>query len=67
MLNAYKKIELIGTSTESFAVAAQGAVEKAAKSLHGMHWFEVTEMRGKIDGGKIVEFQVALKIGMKLD
>ena len=67
MSNAYKKIEVIGTSTESFAKAASSAVEKAAKSLHGLHWFEVTEMRGRIEDGKISEYQVALKLGLKLD
>ena len=67
MSNAYKKIEVIGTSSESFAKAASGAVEKAAQSLHGLYWFEVSEMRGKISDGKISEYQVALKLGMKLD
>ena len=32
-----------------------------------MNWFEVTEMRGRIDGGKIVEYQVAMKVGLKID
>jgi flavin-binding protein dodecin len=67
MTNVYKKIELVGTSPESFAKASQAAVNKAAESLHGMNWFEVTEMRGRIDGGKIVEYQVAMKVGLKID
>ena len=67
MSNVYKKIEIIGTSGESFAKAAQIAVEKAGQSLHGLDWFEVTEMRGRIQDGKIAEFQVALKVGLKLD
>lgn len=67
MSNVYKKIELIGTSSESFAKASQSAIEKASSSLHGIHWFEVTEMRGRVENGKIAEFQVALKVGVKLD
>jgi len=67
MSNIYKKIELVGTSSESFAKASQAAVNKAAESLHGMNWFEVSEMRGRIEDGKIVEFQVAMKVGLKLD
>ena len=67
MSTVYKKIEVVGTSSKSFASAAETAVEKAAESLHGLNWFEVTEMRGRIDGGKIVEFQVAMRIGLKLD
>jgi len=67
MTNVYKKIEIVGTSPDSFAKASQVAIDKASESLHGMNWFEVTEMRGRIDGGKIVEFQVAMKVGLKLD
>jgi len=67
MSNVYKKIEVIGTSDQSFAKAAQAAVERASKTLHGLNWFEVTEMRGKIDDGKITEFQVSMQLGLKLD
>ena len=67
MSNTYKKIEIVGTSPESFAKAAAGAVEKASQSLHGLQWFEVGELRGKIDNGKISEYQVTLKVGLKLD
>jgi flavin-binding protein dodecin len=67
MTNIYKKIELVGTSSESFAKATQAAIKKASESLHGLNWFEVTEMRGRIDNGKVVEFQVAMKVGLKLD
>jgi flavin-binding protein dodecin len=67
MSNVYKKIEIIGTSGESFAKAAQVGVNKAAQTLHGLNWFEVTEMRGRIEDGKIVEYQVAMQLGVKLD
>ena len=39
---AYKKVEIIGTSQESFAKAADNAVKKASKSLHHLDWFEVS-------------------------
>jgi len=64
---AYKKIEVIGTSPNSFADAAARAVAKASESLHGLDWFEVTEMRGRISDGKIDQYQVAVKLGMRLD
>jgi dodecin len=63
----HKKIEVVGTSEKSFAEAAQSAVARASKSVRGLEWFEVTEMRGRIDGAKIVEFQVSMKIGFKLE
>jgi flavin-binding protein dodecin len=63
----YKLVEVVGTSSRSFAAAAETAVVKAAQSLHNLDWFEVTEMRGRIDKGKIAQFQVKVKIGFRLD
>ena len=66
-MSTYKKIEIIGTSPDSFAKAVDNGIQRAAKTLHNMDWFEVTELRGRIDDGKAAEFQVSLKIGMRLD
>ncbi len=63
----FKLIELVGVSSKSFADATNNAVKKASKSLHGLAWFEVVELRGKIDGGKVAEYQAKLKVGFKLD
>ena len=63
----YKMIEVIGTSPESFAVAAKTAVEKASKTVRNVDWFEVTEMRGRVSNGTIAEYQVKVKIGFRLD
>ena len=65
--NTYKKIEIVGTSKKSFSDAASNAVAKAAESLHNIDWFEVVEQRGRIDEGKIVQYQVTVKIGFRLD
>ena len=63
----YKKIEVVGTSPESFAKAAAVAVKKAGESVHGMRWFEVSDLRGRIDDGKIVEYQTTVRIGFHVD
>ena len=63
----YKKIELVGTSPNSFYEAASNAVAKAAESIHGLSWFEVTEMRGSIADGKVKEFQATVRIGFRVD
>ena len=63
----YKLTEVVGTSGESFAAAAQSAVAKAGETLRNLDWFEVTDMRGKIQNGKIAQFQVTVKIGFRLD
>lgn len=63
----YKKIELVGSSTEGIDKAVENAVEKAAKSVRNMRWLEVGEIRGHIDNGKVAHWQVGVKIGFTLD
>ena len=63
----YKKIELVGTSSESFSQAASNAVAKAAETLHNLSWFEVVEQRGHIVEGKIDQYQVSVRIGFRVD
>ena len=67
MERTYKKIEVVGVSEKSFAEATQNAVAKAAKTLRNLDWFEVVEMRGLIQKGKVKEFQVTVKIGFRLE
>jgi hypothetical protein len=67
MAAVYKKIEVVGTSKKSFADAAQAAIEEAGKTVKGMSWFEVAEMRGAIKGDKVAEFQVTVRIGFKVE
>ena len=66
-VTTYKLIKVAGTSPESFAKAAQTAVTEAAKTLRGLRWFEVKEMRGRIRDGEIAEYQVMVEIGFKLE
>ena len=63
----YKRIELVGCSAESVEKAVEAAIAKASESLHGLAWFEVTEVRGAIRDGKPSEWQVTLSAGFKLD
>jgi flavin-binding protein dodecin len=67
MDKAYKLIEVVGTSKESFARAADAAVRKAAETIHNLDWLEVVSMRGRIDAGRLAEYQVTVKIGFRLD
>ncbi len=67
MGKVYKKIELVGISAKSFEDAISDAVSTAAKSLHGLAWFDVVEQHGKIVDGKVAEFQVVVKVAFKID
>lgn len=65
--HAYKLIQVVGVSKKSYADATQAAVKKAAESLHGLAWFEAKEFRGRIEDGKVAEYQVKVDIAFKLD
>lgn len=65
--NVYRVTEVVGSSAEGVDKAIQTAVERAAQTLHGLDWFEVTEVRGRIADGRIAEYQVGLKVGFRLD
>lgn len=67
MPGIYKITELVGTSPTSFDDAAKSAIAEAAKTVRKMDWFEVLEQRGRIVDGKVVEFQVTIKIGFRIE
>ena len=61
--NVYKHIELTGTSAVSIEDAVQNALTHASKTVHNMRWMEITETRGQVDKGKVVQWQVTSKVG----
>jgi len=63
----YKKIEVVGTSTQGVDEAIRNAIETAAKSVNNIGWFEVVETTGRVIDGKIDQIQVTLKIGFRLE
>ena len=63
----YKKIELVGTSTESFSAAASNAIAKANETIRNMSWFEVVEHRGAIKDGAINQYQAVVRIGFRVE
>jgi dodecin len=65
--SVYKLIELVGTSQTSIEDAVQNALAQAGETVREMRWFTVEETRGTIDGGKVGEWQVTLKIGFKIE
>jgi flavin-binding protein dodecin len=59
---AQKIIDVVGTSKESFAKAAENAVAQAAKTVRGMRWARVSELEVEIDGKKIAQYRATTKI-----
>lgn len=66
MDKTYKLIELVGVSDQSTEDAVRTAIGRAARTLKAIDWFEVTEMRGLVEDGKVTQFQVKLKVGFRL-
>jgi flavin-binding protein dodecin len=65
--HTYKLVEIVGTSTKGTDDAIRNAIARAAKTIHHLDWFEVTETRGHLADGKIAHWQVKLKVGFRLD
>jgi hypothetical protein len=65
--HVYKMIELAGSSETSIEDAVQNAITWAAKTLHDLRWFQVVETRGQIEGGRVVHYQVVIKVGFTLE
>ncbi|MBN2403999.1 MAG: dodecin domain-containing protein [Coriobacteriia bacterium] len=65
--HVYKSIELTGSSTTSMEDAVRTAVDKAAKTIRNMRWFEIVESRGYVEDGKIAYWQVTVKISFTVE
>lgn len=65
--NTYRVTEVVGTSREGVDDAIKNGISRAAQTLRGLDWFEVTEVRGHIENGEIGHYQVGMKIGFRLE
>ncbi len=63
----YKHIDLTGTSATSIEDAVNSAVARASKTVRNMRWLEVVETRGHVEGGKVTQWQVSIKVGFTLE
>ena len=59
--HVYGLSEIVGTSTQGVDDAIRVGVQRAARTLRGLDWFEVTDIRGHLADGEIEHFQVTLK------
>lgn len=54
--------EMVGSSPVSWSEAAQHAVTTASRTVRNIHEVEVVRHTARVEGGRIVDFQVELKI-----
>jgi len=62
-----KVITIIGSSPESFAKAADVAVQEASKTLRGISGADVVSMSAVVEGDKITEFRTTVNIAFAVE
>ncbi|MET8218389.1 dodecin [Streptomyces hirsutus] len=65
--HTYRVTEIVGTSPDSVEQAVRNGIERASQTLRNLDWFEVTQVRGQLEEGRIAHWQVGLKVGFRLD
>ena len=65
--HVYKVVEVVGSSEESVSKAIDRAIDKAATTLRNIGWFEVEQVRGNIENGKVKHYQVTMKLAFRLE
>jgi flavin-binding protein dodecin len=54
--------ELIGASPDSFEEAARLVIARANRTLRGITGFQVVEKRVKVEGGRIREYRLRVRL-----
>jgi flavin-binding protein dodecin len=63
--STYHVIELIGSSSDSWELAAQNAVREAAKAYKDLRVAEVVEMDVLIENGAVIAYRTKLRLSYK--
>lgn len=62
-----KVVTIIGSSPDSFAKAADAAVQEAAKTLRGITGADVLSMSAEVADGRITEFRTTVNIAFAVE
>jgi flavin-binding protein dodecin len=65
--HTYSISEIVGTSDQGVDDAVRNGIAKASQTLRNLDWFEVKEIRGHLEEGKIADWQVTIKLGFRLE
>ena len=63
----YRLTEIVGTSADSIHQAVRNGMAKAAQTVRHIDWFEVSQIRGTVVDGSVGVFQVAMKVGFRVE
>ena len=67
MTNVAKVVTIIGNSPESFAKAADAAVQEASKTLRGITGADVISMSASVENGRITEYKTTVNIAFAVE
>jgi dodecin len=67
MSSVAKVVTIIGSSTESFAKAADAAVQEAAKTIRNITGADVISMSANVSDGHISEYRTTVNIAFGLE
>jgi dodecin len=65
--HTYRVTEIVGTSPNGIEMAIRNGLHRAGQTLRHLDWFEVTEIRGQLQDGEVMHFQVGMKVGFRLE
>lgn len=65
--HTYRLTEIVGSSPNGLQEAIVNGLARASKTLHGLDWFEVVEIRGALAEGAVSHYQVTMKVGFRVD
>jgi dodecin len=67
MADVAKVVTIIGSSPESFAKAADVAVQEAAKTLRGITGAQVVSMSADVEGDRISMYKTTVNIAFGIE
>lgn len=65
--HTYRVTEIVGTSHEGVDDAISKGLERASVTVRNLDWFEVTQIRGHLENGRVEHYQVGMKVGFRID
>jgi len=67
MADVAKVVTIIGSSPESFAKAADAAVQEAAKTIRGITGADVVSMSAEVEGDHITIYRTTVNIAFAVE
>jgi flavin-binding protein dodecin len=67
MADIAKVITIIGSSPESFAKAADAAVQEASKTVRDIHGADVVKMSAVVEGDRIAQYRTTVHIAFGVE